>query len=553
MKLDIAHDTRIRTILIDDGPGELPAGRLDPWFLTDGHAALSRTLLVRAAIRRTSCAKKRRLLNDLYGLPPASQLVGRSGLADGEGDGEMKPKSPPDATSEDASTLQSSRIPRWGELFAALFFVACSIIVLLSPGELAQGRQITIHWPPNVLHWVLGLRWTLAVLVSAPFWLSAIVASRLLQRPTFRLRVGQPPPDLAARDWGLDQDEWRQIRGAVESTWSYEKDRIFRLRRRMRLQALMFGLIMTFVLMCCVVVLTSPAHNRELITVAYSAMAAASTAFLTNLVRIMHRSAGGDTNACTFSWATRSLVLVIVADIGLLMVLKNEITSVPGAVLLGIFAGATGDHALEIFLEKAAAVFKVTAPAAVGPSPLLKIEGMTAEHVERLAEEGIFSVHDLAFVPTARLFFATTYSLQQICNWQDRALLLVYVGHESTEALARDMQIRGAIDLRAVAHDILYSNGEAQSKNREIRDELLGTLHLSEGGLTALLESMAHDEVTMRLRLHWASAVEELSPSEAQQATDTGCRAIEQVNARVPPGPESSSRAVHSTTELGSS
>lgn len=52
---------------------------------------------------------------------------------------------------------------------------------------------------------------------------------------------------------------------------------------------------------------------------------------------------------------------------------------------------------------------------------------ITNEEVERFAEEGIRSLPD-AFVPTARLFFNTNRSMQQICDWQDQALLRVYFG-----------------------------------------------------------------------------------------------------------------------------
>src|SRR5262249_48114985 len=156
------------------------------------------------------------------------------------------------------------------------------------------------------------------------------------------------------------------------------------------------------------------------------------------------------------------------ADIGLYVLLAGEVptvtNSVTGALVLGLFVGATGDHAIEFLLDKASKAFSTGAATAHAVSPLLGIEGITDAHVDRLEEEGIVSIHDLAFVPTARLFFWTAYSLQQICNWQDRALLQVYVGKKAADALAEQMHIRGAIDLRAFAHDVVFGCRSPQAK-----------------------------------------------------------------------------------------
>jgi hypothetical protein len=56
-----------------------------------------------------------------------------------------------------------------------------------------------------------------------------------------------------------------------------------------------------------------------------------------------------------------------------------------------------------------------------------------------------------------------------------------------------------------------------------MRDALRNALGLQEDQLDELLESMAHDEPTMRVRLHWQSAVTH-DPSKAGEA-EPGTRA----------------------------
>lgn len=331
----------------------------------------------------------------------------------------------------DKQSLQFSGSISLGIVFAVVFAFACFFVVLVSSGSVFVGREITLSF-----------------LVIAPFLLLVVVVlnvSRSRQRD-FTLVVGDPPDDGAPPPHAAeDEAHWKKRRVAIETSWTYEKDRILRSQRRVYLQALIFGDVATFALACCVLVLPwDPWRDHVIIDrVACSVAAATSTAFLVELVRVMLRISGGDATIRTFAWAARSLVLAIVANLGLYMILDKEMSSINSAVLLGIFVGATGGHAIQVLLEKAAKAFYTTKnEAAQKSSPLLDIEGMTAAHVDRLEEEGILSVHDLAFVPTARLFFATAYSLQQICNWQDRALLLVYVGKKSAEALAETMDIR---------------------------------------------------------------------------------------------------------------
>jgi hypothetical protein len=334
------------------------------------------------------------------------------------------------------------------------------------------------------------------LLVITPFAIVAIVARDLREsrRRSQQLELKTLKPSLAgipAEHLEEDRALWDKRGTAARALWDYEKGRIMSLRGRLGLQALLFGDIATLALMCCALLAMSGPRTTDSTTakLACSIAAATGAVFLANVARIMLRVSGGDVTTRTFSWAIRSVILVIIADIGLYVLLDGEastvMSSVPRALVLGLFVGATGDHALQFLLDKASKAFGTRAVAAHQASPLLGIEGIADVHVDRLEEEGIVSIHDLAFVPTARLFFSTAYSLQQICNWQDRALLQVYVGKQAAEALAEQMHIRGAIDLRAFAHDVVFGDRSADAD--PVKAALTKALGLEPGGLTALL------------------------------------------------------------------
>lgn len=317
-------------------------------------------------------------------------------------------------------------------------------------------------------------------------------------------REGYGGQEVALR---CDSDEarWARAEANVRSSWMYERERFLRASQRVAWMAILFGFLATLPLLtgASLDVLRLDLGGADKVNrFVLSLVTAAATSFAISFYGVIVRIAGGDVTSRMFAWAIRALVLVVVANCGLFVLLSQEVDSPARALLLGVFTGALGDRAIQLFLKRAPAVFKIEAGDDKAPAQLTQIEGITLEHVQRLEEEGILSVHDLAFVPTARLFFSTAFSLQQICNWQDRALLQVYVGKETAGALAEQLQIRGALDLLGLAHDLVRMPANALQ-----RATLAKACKLSEDGVNSLIESMAHDEATMRLSVHWRSAV----------------------------------------------
>jgi hypothetical protein len=369
----------------------------------------------------------------------------------------------------------------------------------------------------------------LASLPVALAWLSAVRLSRFGKQAPFALDL------CASAAPGARHPAWEAAIPAVCDTWQYERDRYEHSFDRVRLNAVFFGWTASMVLLGCAVLVTwhlwkipGALGGRDAYALALSAAVATSAAFGLHLARCCVRIANSDFNARMFSWATRAIVLVVVADIGLFTALRaantpEGLTSNGGAILLGLFVAVLGDRALNLLLEKAAAVLGVTAPARAEDSTLRALDGVTEEDIERFAEEGIHSAHDLAFVPTARVFFNTAHSLQRICDWQDQALLFAYVGEKRARTLFEKTAVRGAIDLRGLADLVLPEGLRAaiagvepaaagtprlpDADAKKIRDALALALSLDVGAIDAALATFFRDEVAMRLAVQWRSAV----------------------------------------------
>jgi hypothetical protein len=317
----------------------------------------------------------------------------------------------------------------------------------------------------------------------------------------------------------------------VIRNWNYERERMAHSLDRVRLQASLVGLSVSVVLACAVVVVawsrTVPTINvRGLEILTATVAVAAVAAFYWMWVRLLVRIASQDFNSRMFAWGSRSIVITVTASAGLYLVLARAAGSVVDSLgkgaLLGIFVALIGDKAIPYVIDKTAALFGYQPPRRLEDMGLQLVSGITDPDVDRFAEEGILSVQDLAFTPTARLFFNSTHSLQRICDWQDQALLLVYFGQVRAKAMFEKLTIRGAMDLLSLARIALRDDPEAPKRSRtgmgkrlaaagvkpsQIRAALGDALGLKDAALLTALLVISDDEATLRLQAHWISAV----------------------------------------------
>lgn len=164
-------------------------------------------------------------------------------------------------------------------------------------------------------------------------------------------------------------------------------------------------------------------------------------------------------------------------------------------LLLGAGMAFLGDQAAAAVSNKVADFFKLPRPTAHPDDGLARIEGMTMLNAQRLSEEGITNAHGLAFCSTPKLFLSTPYTLLELCDWQDQALLQVRLGPVRAAVCREQLMVRGATELMALGRD--FMSGKLSKEKKDDLVKLLGLA--SEVQLHTLMHQAAADVVATRL------------------------------------------------------
>lgn len=339
--------------------------------------------------------------------------------------------------------LIAPSVVRWVILgcLGGMFVVAYYDLALWDPSPVARFR-------------VLGAVAMPAILAIC----SSMLVERRFARGEFSLEFSFPNT-MPLRE----RSEWKF---KIERMWAYEAGLMRESVQRMARHATIFGFIGSALLIACAVMLLRYAKGDDELRhlVALSVGAATTVSFTLNLGQILFRSASNDSTARMMAWSARTLLFVSVSTVFCAVAFlsgSNEhgdgkgylFQGYKGAIIVGVAVALLGERILRAVKDRAASMLGVSAPAARSGDMTL-IDGMTDDEVERLAEEGIDSTHALAFCPTARLFFSTSYSLQRICEWQDQALLIARVGRTNAQLLREQYMIRGAVAARQLAREI---------------------------------------------------------------------------------------------------
>lgn len=348
----------------------------------------------------------------------------------------------------------------------------------------------------------------LAVMVALPHVLLHIVARMVLfrfSRRSFALECRDTPgePPISA-----------DTRARCESTWAYERARAqMRYESGLLPQVGVFGLLASAMVAFCVLGIHLPPAQlfpnigepppTWHIWVAWTVLSTAITSFMLSVGRILVRIAGYDATTRTFADAARSFGLCVVSGglLACLTVSSTDPKTAQASIAMGIAVGLLGDRAFVAVSNRAAALLGAEVEVVDPGIGLRVIEGVGAEDSQRLQEENISSVHALAFVPAPRLFFNSSLNLQRICDWQDQALLHVYLGESRAKALREQLQIRGAIDAQRLAREFADLPAEVQQQ-LVVGLNFAGPTHARQ-----MFERLAQDPRVDELRAYRAAAL----------------------------------------------
>lgn len=224
--------------------------------------------------------------------------------------------------------------------------------------------------------------------------------------------------------------------------------------------------------------------------------AACAVGFAFDLGRMLDRASRRDNSAQMFAWSTRRMLLIAIGTVALAAITSLDPTgdapalTVRAALALGTAVALLGERVVGFVVERIATLFGMTALMPKPKDDLAELEGLTANESARLAEEGIDSLHALAFFSTAKLFFNTPFSLKRICAWQDRALFIVRLRPEVATLLRDQFGVCGAIGAQRFALRLL--NGELSETQRNDVIKILGFASAEQA--IATLEEVAFDQ-----------------------------------------------------------
>ena len=298
-----------------------------------------------------------------------------------------------------------------------------------------------------------ALEWSLLSLIVAPYlvgWWLILILKFAVYTIDYRLQV---PTDLSG-----SEGYWAERARCVQFSWDYESLGRERSQIRAEEYAHLIGWFTSLSLAGGVLLLVhTPVQHPYIQSIALTILAAIVTSFLLEIGAIFVRIANNDVSARLFASALHTLLTVMIAAAFLpaALSLLHETTlagTSTGQALLGIAVGLIGRNALGVITVRANSILGIKTVTPENRAELkTSIDGMNEEDIDRLAEEGVDSVHALAYTPAPRLFFGTLYRLQRICDWQDQALLIELAGSSLAQAFRSNLVVRGAIDAQAVA------------------------------------------------------------------------------------------------------
>ncbi|MFO0756665.1 MAG: hypothetical protein U0359_09250 [Byssovorax sp.] len=308
-----------------------------------------------------------------------------------------------------------------------------------------------------------------ALLPALPLLLTLCLSRMVTHALDARVEYGRTATFEAHPGRRRGADAW--IVRSARRLWHHEAEQVTHASTRMREHAAFYGFVASAALSIVTMLLIAPAvaqtldnpghDGRYRVPIALAVGSAVAIAFLRDTGRMLVRAAHRDSSTPMFAWATRRLLLLISSTLLLCCMaffskdLEGLIKGATGWVLLGAAMAILGDRAVDAVDNRAARLLGVAPQRTRDEDDLRQIEGLGEDDRLRLAEEGVDSVHTLAFQWTPKLFFSTPYALHRICDWQDQCLLLVRLGPSRARMFREQLGIRGAIDASHAIEDIL--------------------------------------------------------------------------------------------------
>lgn len=198
----------------------------------------------------------------------------------------------------------------------------------------------------------------------------------------------------------------------------------------------------------------------------------------------------------------RLLLAAILAPL-LLSPVFESYAELAAAFALGAFPAAT---LVDFVTTQAAKRLNIAAAQVPGEAPTLhKLQGMTREMIELLAEEGVNSVQHLAYADPVELLLDTNLEWIRVLDVMDQACLFVYVG-DHLEKL-RPIGIRGVIEVIEMSADLDSGDANKEKLAQEMVRLMAEKISQPESGILNLLHRLSADPQVAFIRALWMEAL----------------------------------------------
>jgi hypothetical protein len=351
------------------------------------------------------------------------------------------------------------------------------------------------------------------VSLSIPVLIALMSDGALMARAEFTI----PKPRNAGDTYLLHPMARLDLHDLAMRHWHYHESQAWMNQDRRFRHALCYATLTTFWICLLAVVLLyglsqdGSGSSSRLMQAALTLFAGVIARFVLDVGNMVVRSARRDSTARMFAQAAYHITITIfAAGVARLLLAIGEPTSIKSplvmSILAGVCAAALGERVLGVLLVRLGKLFGVEPPPRTNGLPLTFLDGLDASEASRLEEEGIDSIHALAYTSVPKLFFRTPFGLGQVCDWQDQAILVTQLGDERAVQFRKQLGISRATEVLQLA--IRFQNA-----NEKQRDELLASMSL--GGVPtarAILEKFLVDDGIAMLVLYQLAAPRNAEP-----------------------------------------
>jgi len=220
-------------------------------------------------------------------------------------------------------------------------------------------------------------------------------------------------------------------------------------------------------------------------------------------------------NAMQRTWTAVIVASVLATSSAFLLpaVTEDKTKSISAHILFFGVGFITNDLILWI-IDRTRSYFQIQR-AAVIELPLSLIQGVNIWHENRLDEEGVENVQNLATCDIIDLAIATRYELRTLLDWVDQAILIHRMGQKATDLRDKGF-ISGAIDMA-------WGSPENSNGDTKLSEQIAKTLNVEAIYVSTLMNSLYEDEQVRNLWILWQSDLKtiEQKPPVAQDKPPT--------------------------------